>query len=474
MPAPSKQPLATPGFRVFRQMPSVPQKTVWQREEIEAALCEHERGMFAGSAQIADAITRDDALDAVVSTRVLGLLGLPRNVEPSLEVDPRRARKVARDVDERFDQIFPRATLAELLKWGILLGVALAQIVWRTDVDGIEWIPEIEVWHPSFVYYRPDIRRYVAITTEGPVIVEPGTGQWILYTPTGSDRGWMGGAIRSIAVPWLARSYAWRDWQRWSELYGLGIRKAMAPAEAAEVDKDAFFQQVARLGNETTVLLTKNQNGGAYDVDILWPEGQSSADGFERLMTKCESRIAIRILGQNLTTEVQSGSLAAARVHENVKLDIIQFDDRTLSETLRAQVLRPYCRFNYAGGEALAPRVGRKTAPTEDRKNEADTLVGAASALDSLVTAGVPVDVRAFAERFGVPLLPAAPPEDDSPHPEDAAPEAPAPGATKSDPKRPRLPVGEGAGRKAAPRRRKSPASGSDHERPRATTAPGG
>jgi len=426
----SSGPAPRPSFHAYAPLQTAALKTQWSKDEVDAALEAHELGLFAESAMLADAMTRDDSFDAVLATRVLGLLALPRNVEPSLEVDPRRARRVARELDERFDRIFPRSTLAELLKWGILMGFALAQIVWHPDDDGTEWVPELQVWHPSFLYYRHDLRRYVALTTEGQVVVEPGTGQWILYTPFGSDRGWMSGAIRSVAIPWLARLYTWRDWQRWSELYSLGIRKAIAPASAAEEDKETFHAQVANLGAETTVLLNQTVTGENYDVDVLFPAASASADGFERLMTKCETRIAIRLLGQNLTTEVQSGSLAAARVHENVKLELIQADDRTLSEDLREHVLRPYCQFNF-GQPALAPRIGRKTAPTEDRKNEADTLSGAASALAALITAGVPVDLRAFADRFGVPLLP-APDPDAAPPP--AAPAAPAAAAPSPDP----------------------------------------
>jgi hypothetical protein len=87
-----------------------------------------------------------------------------------------------------------------------------------------------------------------------------------------------------------------------------------------------------------------------------------------------------------------------------VKLELIQFDDRTLNEHLRDQVLRPYCQFNFPAGAPLAPRISRRTAPTEDRKNEADTASSAATALTALLQAGVPVDIRAYAKRYGIPL----------------------------------------------------------------------
>jgi len=412
MPAANTTPPARPDFHVHTPLPATVWKNDWTKAEVDDALRNHELGQFMSTALLADAMTRDDTFDAVLGTRVLGMLGLPRVVGPSHEADPRRSKKVARAIDDRFDTIFPRSTLAELLRWGILLGFALAQIVWRADDDGTEWTPELQVWHPSFVYYRHDVRAYFALTTDGPVRIEPGNGQWLLYTPFGTDRGWMSGAVRSVSIPWLARSYTWRDWQRWSELYSMGVRKAIAPANADEGDKERFFNQVAALGSETTVLLTQALSGEKFDLEVVWPDTSGSADGFERLMNKCESRIAIRVLGQNLTTEVQSGSLAAARVHENVKADIIQFDARTLAEDLRAQVLRPYCRFNVPGGERFAPRLGWRTTPTEDRKNEADTALAAAQALAALLQSGVPLDVRAYAQRFGLPLT--APVGDDA------------------------------------------------------------
>lgn len=415
-----------PEFHIFSQLPTVVWKNEWTKSEVDEALRSHELGQFMGSAMLAEAMTRDDTFDAVLATRILGLLGLPRKLEPSHEIAARRGCKAARLVDEKFDQIFPRATLAQLLKWGILLGFCLAQIVWHVDEDGTEWTPELQIWHPSFVYYRYDLRQFVALTTEGPVNVTPGDGQWLLFSPYGTDRGWMSGAVRSLAIPWLARVYTWRDWQRWSELYSLGIRKAIAPAGASEEDKNRLFQQVCALGAETTVLLTQTASGEKFDLEVLFPKGEGSADGFEKLMSKCESRMAIRILGQNLTTEVKSGSLAAARVHENVKLELLQFDDRTLNADLRDQVLRPFCQFNFPAGALLAPRISRQTAPTEDRKNEADTLASAAQALTALIAAGVPVDIAAYAKRYGVPLIdpdndtddgakPDEPPKDDTP-----------------------------------------------------------
>ena len=149
-------------------------------------------------------------------------------------------------------------------------------------------------------------------TMDGIEEVVPGTGRWLLYTPFGEERGWLHGAVRSLALVWLAREFVRRDWLRWSETFSIGIRKAIVPANADDEAKDIFHRQVASLGSETTVLLQKPDSGVGFDIDVLFPSAGDASGGFNALMDKLESRMAIRILGQNLSTEVSGGSLAAA------------------------------------------------------------------------------------------------------------------------------------------------------------------
>jgi phage gp29-like protein len=316
------------------------------------------------------------------------------------------------------------------------MGFSVAQVIWRPNADNSVWMPDIEPWHPAFIYVDTASHTYFALTTEGPVQVTPGTGQWILYAPHGHRYAWMTGAIRSIATPWLARAYTWRDWLRANELYSLGIRKAKVPENASEQTKKAFFQQIAALGSNSTILVPQGVDGerASFDIDVLFPPNGNGATGFETLMSKAESKIAIRINGQNLTTEAKGGSFAAAKVHENVMEGILDADSNSLGQCLTKQVVEPYIDFHPYPPNTRPPVIAWNTAPPEDIDKRADSMLKVGQALAAFGSARAPADPRAVLIKFDIPALPP-----DAPIP--PPPAAPAPGV----PVVPKAP-GDGAG----------------------------
>lgn len=350
-----------PDQKNFRDLP-VRTFTDWSVSNVKAALSELEFGSFARAAMLADAMTRDDRVSAVLDTRVKGVLGLPLTFEPGAG---RQKASVVKEIEAGWWDMFPEDAVSDLLHWGLLLGVAVAEIEWEL---GDRWIPRPKVWHPQFLHYRWDERRYYVHTQDGPVAVTPGDGKWVLFTPGGDRRPWMGGLVRRLAIPWLIRNFALRDWARYSEVHGMPIRKAKVPANAKQEDKDIFLAQVEDLGNESVVLTPEGEKDGS-GFDLLLEEAKGDSwEGFERLMGKTETAIAVAVLGQNLTTEVQGGSYAAANVHDRVRLDYLEADTEGLSTTLRAQALGWWAEFNF-GSRALAPWPRFETAPPpEDGK----------------------------------------------------------------------------------------------------------
>lgn len=226
---------------------------------------------------------------------------------------------------------------------------------------------------------------------DGLIEVKPGTGQWLLYTPFGESYGWMHGLVRSLAEPWLARRFGWRDWVTWSEQYSKGIRKAKVPGNAKIEDKKRFLRSVSNMGSNPTVLCQKGATPDQdYDLETEWPDNSGASAGFESLLTKTETKIAVRTNGQNLTTENNGGSYALGKIHSNVKQDLIEFDERGRSAVLERDVAKPYCRFHYPQGDAVSPCIGWVTAPPEDQKLAADTMSTKAGAVASLAsTSGV-------------------------------------------------------------------------------------
>lgn len=353
-----------PDQKTFRDLP-IRTFTDWSVSDVKSALSELEYGSFARAAMMVDAMGRDDRIGGVLDTRAKGVLGLPLGFEPP---EDGKGEAIVEDLEGNWWTMAAEDDLEELLKWGIMLGVVPGELVWEF---GEQWIPRVKVWHPQYLEYRWDERRYYIHTADGPVPIELGNGKWVLFTPGGGSRPWMGGLVRRLAIPWLIRNFALRDWARYSEVHGLPIRKARVPSNSKKEDKDRFLSQVADLGNESVILtpFDENAKGDEKGFDLLLEEAKGESwEGFERLLGKCESCIAITVLGQNLTTEVTGGSYAAANVHANVRQDYIEADTNGLSTTLREQAVTWWAEFNH-GNRELAPWPKWKTTPPpEDGK----------------------------------------------------------------------------------------------------------
>lgn len=392
-----------PNQRVFKDMPVTSWTGGWSTSTVEGALNAHDQGQFMLSAQLAEAVQRDARVSSALNTRAKGVVGLPVTITASTVGDRALAAKAAQAIHQRWHESNWSADLVQVLRWQILMGFGLAELVWTGTAE--RWDFDLKLWHPQFLWFNWADRSYTLNTAEGPVTVTPGDGKWLLYTPEGPYRAWMTGGVRSIAQPWLGRQHEKRDWMRFCELYGLGILKAKVPSATIEGDKDTFFDSLTvQRGSELVVLCPQGATPQeSYDVELL----EATATGwqtFESAIGQDNKEIAIALLGQNLTSDVDGGSFAAATVHAAVKQDYIEADARGLALAFLNQALRLWAQFNY-GDADLAPTLAWNTKPPEDRKAEADTLVQVSTAVAALAQAAPDVDCRALLEHFGVPLL---------------------------------------------------------------------
>jgi phage gp29-like protein len=399
MTAPAPRPSTVPDPRVYKDLPVTPWTGSWGTASIQKALDAHDYGQFLLSSQLAESVQRDDRVATALNTRAQGLLGLPLLIEPSPEGDPKMARRAADDLAVDLAETDVVGSLVQILRWKILLGFDPSEIVWEGDAE--HWRFSLRPWHPQWSWYDWYRRLYVITTAEGLVEIVPGGGKWMLLTPEHPYRAWIQGAIRSIAIPWLGRQYAFRDWMKFNEVYGQPIRKAKTPSQTPDEDKDRFFNSIANAGSSLVVECPQGIDGQAYDVELL--EATATAwETFKNATEDCDKRITLALLGQNLTTEVQGGSLAAAKVHGQVRQDYLEADARGLERALRVQVLRLWAQYNY-GDPDLAPVVRFATEPPEDAKASADTLMSVSTAMLNLGQFPE-VDRRALLGQFGVPL----------------------------------------------------------------------
>lgn len=195
--------------------------------------------------------------------------------------------------------------------------------------------------HPQHLYWREDLQRYVALMADGPVIVEPGNGKWLLIGPTGV-RSFLQGAIRQLWRWWLLRDYVARDWGHHSEVLGQGIILARTPTKSDVDSKNRFRSTLRSMGADGIIELGfSNEQKDGFDVSLLEAEFDHGK-GFEMLMLRCEANIACLLLGQNATSENQ-GQYVARGVFSKVTLDRIDGLVGPLEAALRDHVCRPAC-----------------------------------------------------------------------------------------------------------------------------------
>lgn len=387
--------------RAYKSYPATLTTGTWTVDDVRTAVHEHEGGNFFRSALLADAMGRDDRIVSALDTLILGILRLPFRMAPASEPRAKaQAMKVAADLARVWPKAVPDDELYEVVRWVVMMGFCLVELVWDTS-DPERWIPErIRVWHPQFIYWREDLQRFVLNTADGQVEIDPADlgGKWLLVAPGGS-RSWMRGAVRSLADEFVGLADTRRDWMRESEVHGSGIMKAKVPTGASDPDKARFVNSIATMGGEPVVECPVDDEGNGFDLEHL-DTGKGHGEGFKGLLAELVANVNVRILGQNASTENAGPYVAKGGLFAKVTLDRIDGVVGPLEHALRAHIARPFAAFNY-GDEELAPVPDYDSEPPPDKAAQAQTMVAVGQAVASLKLAGFDVDPEELTQRFG-------------------------------------------------------------------------
>jgi phage gp29-like protein len=153
-------------------------------------------------------------------------------------------------------------------------------------------------------------------------------------------------------------------------------------------------QAIRNLGSDAAGVISKTT-----EIEFVEAASRSGAVNPYKLMAEfCNREMSKAILGQTLTTDTagSTGTYAAAKVHAQVRQDLVEADAQALAATLREQLLRPLVGFNF-GWDKPVPWFRFRFAEEEDLK----TL---SVVYRNLAAMGVPMDLGQVATRFGVPV----------------------------------------------------------------------
>lgn len=412
-----REKFATMPLTAQGSQPRVPVLDEWDVVDVRDALRTHEEGIFRDSALLADHMSRQDRITGVLDTRINAVLGMPFDVLAADTGDT--AKAAAALLKRRWSRMVTRGHRAASARWLVMMGFVVCHRIWERDPRTGLWDVRLQPWHPTWVHWD-HARGVYRVTTLGGVEECPPDGsnlRWCVIPLLDEDRPWMQGAIRRLAIPFLIISWAYRDWARWSEKHGLPPLGARVPNEERfRQATDQFLDDLQQLASEPTILLPLGPDGKpAFDLEWKELKNWQSYQGFKDLASQQETNVAIALLGQNLSTEVQGGSYAAAQAHMLVRRDFLVGTAQPLDDGERRFVAVPWMQVNVEAdpiaAEELAPRPTTDTNPPLDEKAEAETSKAKAEATKAWRDAGADVDVEAEAKASGVKLR-AAPTKD--------------------------------------------------------------
>lgn len=322
----------------------------WDTTAVASARLLADGGNLRAMADLVDELRADDRIGGVLQQLSLALLGLPLTFEAS--GDGRKRNKVVRAVESDDDwwDMTSEADLADLFEWGLVAGVGLAELVYPPNANDFgRVVPRLKVWHPRWLRWDWQKRSWWLWTDESAEIeITPGDGKWLMFTPFGRHRPWARGLWRRLAKRWLLKTFAITDWARHSEMHGLPLRVGTTPESSTPEQREAYADELDELGRDTSIVLPPG-----YALEFKEAVARTW-EMFPKQIESADLAIAIAVLGQNLTTEVQGGSLAASEVHRVVKAELLRFYAEGFATCLHDQLLEPWAEINF-GTRALAP-----------------------------------------------------------------------------------------------------------------------
>ncbi|MCC6358531.1 MAG: DUF935 family protein [Phycisphaerales bacterium] len=303
---------------------------------------------------------------------------------------PQTRDDVAAFCRETLDAIENLDAVLDHLASAIGFGIAVAEIVWdRGRVVALEPVP----WSRLVADVHEPWRLRV-LTESDPsigVALDEQPAKWIVHRPrTALGRLFDGGLLRSSLLLFLAQNTSFKDWLAYSQIAGMPVRVAQFEPGTPEAERRALLRVMETLGTQAAAVMSKA-------VELRFLESSRSDKPYEALQEYCNTEVTILWLGQHLTTDIKnSGSRAAAEVHDRVREDLLVDDMRDEAATLRRDLLRPMVEARF-GPAAVVPEFRRSLVESIDTKTLAQTLAVASRELRMRIP-------RAWAHRsLGIP-----------------------------------------------------------------------
>ncbi|MBN1344509.1 MAG: DUF935 family protein [Phycisphaerae bacterium] len=332
---------------------------------------------------------KDAHLFSVAQTRRLGLTGLAWEVISAAEIHRGVDRVAAEEAASHCRRVLTELACFEdaLRHLSLAIGrnVSVVEMVWDV-VGGRHEVVDLA----AVDFGRITVDAYDRIrilTREAPYEgILPPVNKFIVNLPHSvSGHPMRGGLLRVSALAYLGKQFAMKDWLVFAEIFGMPIRIARYDASASPEEKREMLAMLRDLGTAAFGIFSK-----AVELEIKEAsQGAMGGPPYERVCNFLNRELSKAWLGQTLTTDTagETGTHAAAVIHDRVRVDIQEDDIRNEARMIRRDLLGPMTRVAL-GESAPVPYFRRVLDDGLDPAKLAGIIATAVNELGARVPAG--------------------------------------------------------------------------------------
>ena len=251
---------------------------------------------------------------------------------------------------------------------GISKGYACVEMMWeyeRRYLRPAEYISRDPRFFQMERLGLRDLRLAVDGSIEGEVLPEAKFLRHLPRTKLGLPL--RRGMARPAAWGYLIQQFSLQDWAAFSEVYGMPLRVGKYNPGASATDKRTLLKAVASIANDAAAIIP-----AGMDIEFHEVNGANGAAVFGGLLDYIDKQISKLVVGQTMTSD-DGSSLGQAKVHNEVRLDILRADCKQLAITINRDLIRPFVDLNF-GPQEHYPFVELPVPDPEDVKALSDSL----------------------------------------------------------------------------------------------------
>ena len=290
-------------------------------------------------------------------------------------------------IKEIFAELDLNSIIADILD-APLFGFQVHEIIWKfSELSAGRLIPAQLVARPQEIF---------AFDTSGELVLKPTFGQemqkvpeykFLLSTFEANPLNPYGQGLLSKCYWHVTfKNSGIRFWVNYMEKYGMPLLIGQYTRGSTQAESEKLAEALAEMTEDTVIVTPMDIN-----IDIKEAARNSSVELYRELIQHCNAEISKTILSETLTTELHSGSFAAAQTHFRVRREVVAADTKIVENTLN-QLIRYAVQINF--GSKRTPKFNF-VVNDSDNMNKIDRDV-------KLVNAGVKFTKDYWMKTYGL------------------------------------------------------------------------